>query len=969
MGNPRRVDLLETDLHWQQAQTEIQNKDYQAALRALSRAMQEAPPERVAECHALRGWLYLQQDDALRALKELDQAIESGHGAPKVLAWRAQAYGQLERWPEAFDDLSTACERESENPDRYLRLLDSSTERASEHFRKLIAGGRNDADLFFERGWVYYRAGRRDRAERDFRHALDRQSDHALATLGMARLALDTGDSEAAIRFCNSIATQDVTVQRRALLIRAQAKSRLGQVYAVLRDLRRLAKLPRTSIADRLEIAQLRIAVGDPVRAIADLTALLKRHPEETEALRLRAEGYRAIQNYRAAANDFSRYLRRRPFSQSARLGRGQCYLKLGDCPAAQADFDRVLERAPNSAMAMLGRAQVFLAQDQLDQALVACQQAAERDNECVEVFSTSGEIHVRLCEYTRAIEQFERAHRLATTPTQQAHFLYRLGTVLVEQERLPEALTCFRKATRLNPRHSGAWVWKASVCARLDEWAQAIDSLEQAMRARPVAADRYAELGRPVAESAVAHFTRLEQRGKKRSELFRSRGLAHQFLNHVPQAIADYTRALKLDDDFVTRIRLGRCLAELGKHREAVRELTRVVRNEPELHEARYWRARSLRKTDRASHALTDIIKAIRMQRTESRYYLLYAELLVQREKIQPAIRALDRAIRFDPDDPEPYRQRGILFQRLGYAWRAIGDFTRSLELKPEQTDVLVMRGQASLRSGDADQALRDFELAITRAPNQLDAFLGRARALAARGDSQAALIWLTKSIHRFAEPYERAALLYCRGNIFYETGRIERAINDYGCAVKLRRGDPTFRASVRLARARALAHQEEWEQAEGDVRRVLKVYPDSPAANAALKWLTSPGRNGQPPAQFHPPRNVHSPLRPPPVRKPCNVRPSTVLEAQPPLDLLIVRAPDKKEYGPVGPETLLHWASQGRLPVNTQVLRSDWDQWKRIDKIFPELVRREGEVDEFPGIELRSTRTEGPGPAAEGP
>jgi hypothetical protein len=64
------------------------------------------------------------------------------------------------------------------------------------------------------------------------------------------------------------------------------------------------------------------------------------------------------------------------------------------------------------------------------------------------------------------------------------------------------------------------------------------------------------------------------------------------------------------------------------------------------------------------------------------------------------------------------------------------------------------------------------------------------------------------------------------------------------------------------------------------------------------------------------------------------------------------LVRAADRKEYGPATLETLSRWVAEGRLGLNSQILRSDWNQWKRVEKLFPELSTEEA-FESFPEIQ----------------
>ena len=510
--------VLEIDLHIDKALQAVDQEDFQAALRSLNRAMVDAPDDRLAECYSLRGYVYLKLEDFKRAEADCSEAISRYWSEAQTFAWRAAAHGEQDNWPGAFDDLAKACDNAGSKKDQYLQLMESYIETASEYYRQQIVDGNDSADLFYDRGWVYFQAGRKTKAERDFQHALAKQPNHGKAALGMAGLKIETGKAEEALRLSELVIktsdSGDNETLKDALLIRTRANQILGDTRQVTKDLNQLKTLAAADVPYLLEIGKLRLSLGENARTVSDMTALLKKAPEMLEALVVRGDAYLAIQNSTLAINDYTKYLRYAPDSLTARLHRGEAYLKTNQLDRAIADFDRSLEIDPVCGQAFLGRSRVFVAMNQLDQALTECQKASRLDNQQAEVFGTLAEIYYQLCDYSRAIEEFVRAERLSTARSKKSHFCYRRGNAYYQLNQLENSLKYFRKATHLDPNHAGGWIWKAQVCAKLEKWSKAILALEQAIRSRPVAAETYHELGKPLAEKAIKHFSRMEQPG-----------------------------------------------------------------------------------------------------------------------------------------------------------------------------------------------------------------------------------------------------------------------------------------------------------------------------------------------------------------------------------------------------------------------------------------------------------------------
>ena len=158
-----------------------------------------------------------------------------------------------------------------------------------------------------------------------------------------------------------------------------------------------------------------------------------------------------------------------------------------------------------------------------------------------------------------------------------------------------------------------------------------------------------------------------------------------------------------------------------------------------------------------------------------------------------------------------------------------------------------------------------------------------------------------------------------------------------------------------IRLARSAALAQEEKWEETISDLKRVLKRKPGDQDIQQAIEWVTTSDHSGKRPKLLPLPGQPIRPLRPPQVRKPTELELNSELDGPPPYDMWLVRSADQKEYGPVTLETLARWVGEGRLGVNSQVLRSDWSQWKRVEKLFPELDTQDF-VESFPEIQTQS-------------
>jgi len=402
---------------------------------------------------------------------------------------------------------------------------------------------------------------------------------------------------------------------------------------------------------------------------------------------------------------------------------------------------------------------------------------------------------------------------------------------------------------------------------------------------------------------------------------------------------------------------------ARQGKHAAAEQDFSHVIRNDPADHLARYCRSIARAAEGKIDEARSDLVKAIKIAPQHPRYHIQLADLMQKIGDHQKVIEAFDNAILRDPTDPLTHRRRGAAHMQAQNYLHAIRDFTHSLELYPAQMDVLAQRGHAYLKSDQPNLAIEDFELALTHNDRLAKAYSGRAAALALQGRFEYTLIWLTKAIHRFEHPRELAEILFARGKVFYQMGRLAPAVSDFSNVIELMRSDRNTVAAARYARAVANVHGEKWEKAEKDFRRLNKIRPQDQAIQAALAWLAD--RNSPRPEFLSDEKKFQRPTRPSVRRRGVQlVESESKWIADPPHNTWVVRTEDKKEYGPVHFDILKTWIKDGRIDTGMKLLRADWSKWKRAEKIFSEIspVGSQSElVDEFPGINVGRTSPTG--------
>lgn len=943
----------------------IDEGNFPIALELLNKAILGGTDDELGELYSLRGYVHLKLDQYAKAENDCDQAISRHHNQPQTLAWRAAARGEQDKWRMAFDDLAKAYETSTRDRDQYLQLMQAYSESAREFFQEQITQGNDGADVFFDRAWVYLKAGKLNKAERDFQQTLEREPNHAGAAVGLAELKLDQNDYESAMDLAER-AWDDEKWNRKSLEIHARAAHELGRPQACFKDLKKLRKLVGQDSRLAYQCGVLRSSLGDHVGAIADLTHAYQANQFNYPALLKRADCYAAIRNFSLAEKDYLQYVKTNPEDAEVYARLGQVYLLQKRLNQALETFDLALTKDEVCFEAFLGRSKAFLEKKQYDQSLTECEKAIRLDNTRAEVFGTRAQILFGLCQYSNAIEDFSRSIEKAPTEQERASQLYRRGTAYYELNQIQNAIADFDAATSLCPNHAGTWIWRAAGYARLEQFSEAIISLQRAIAVRPSSAHQYHEMGKPVAEAAIEHFSHRLQRGHADDpQAYADRALARSFLGKTDLAIEDYTQALeKNPDDANTLIRRAQMLARQGDHESAIDDYTKVIRNDPNNHWARYCRAVSRSSCGQIDEANSDILKSIKLAPKHPRYHVLNSEILQKRKETARAIKAYDKAIALDPHDPSLYARRGVAQMGQRQYLMSIHDFTRSLELLPNQANLLIGRGQAFLKLDQATSARRDFEKALGIDELAGKAYSGRAASLVMMNEHEQALIFLTKAFHRFENPRELADLLLARGKHFYQMGRFGPAIGDFTSIIDLLRDQqPGAVGAARYARGLAMVQHGELDPAKRDFRKCLSVLPRHVGAAQALEYLTH--GEGEAPSVLKPPAETIRPTRPPVLSGPSELiqNGEDQFANQPPYDTWILRTEDRKEYGPVKKQILDQWVKEGRLDETMRLMRADWTKWKRISKVYPQFASSAAAFESMDDVSLI------PKPAIEDP
>jgi tetratricopeptide (TPR) repeat protein len=342
-------------------------------------------------------------------------------------------------------------------------------------------------------------------------------------------------------------------------------------------------------------------------RIIDDGSAPLR---ERVVAYLNRGLGYRSIAQKKndAAVADFDQAIRLDPTYADAYSIRGDFYLNVAnDVDRAIADYGEAVKLDPKNVKYWKARANAWSRKRDLDHAIADWGQAIVLDPTDADLYDHRAEIAMAKRDFDRAIADYGEAMKLNSTAA--SRYRTSRGVAFVAKGDIDRGLADFDEVIKSDPKDIGAhfaralaygrkgdydraiadydWLIKAAPSEQLrlgylrtrgDMWfakgdyARSVADYGEAIRISPNDADAYnlrcrarAFLNRDLAAALADCNASLRLVPQNNIGALTARGLVHQRLGRLDEAIADYDAALKVYPGFPFAL-YGRGLTKLRK-------------------------------------------------------------------------------------------------------------------------------------------------------------------------------------------------------------------------------------------------------------------------------------------------------------------------------------------------------------------------------------------------------------------
>jgi chitinase len=164
-----------------------------------------------------------------------------------------------------------------------------------------------------------------------------------------------------------------------------------------------------------------RLRQGDADAAIAGLSGLLEKRPDDVNALFLLGLAHVRKQMYREALVPLTRVTEQSPGFAGAWLEIGVCQRKLGATPMALAAYEKALQLDPQNADAAYNAGLLLFESDRVDEALARFEQGLALKPADPDLLDMAGRCYVHRQKVDRAVELLEKARAVTTDPAKAA--------------------------------------------------------------------------------------------------------------------------------------------------------------------------------------------------------------------------------------------------------------------------------------------------------------------------------------------------------------------------------------------------------------------------------------------------------------------------------------------------------------------------------------------------------------------
>jgi len=566
------------------------------------------------------------------------------------------------------------------------------------------------------------------------------------------------------------------------------------------------------------------VEATDYEQAVVSLEQAAKAQPENEAAHYYLGLAHFQLQQYPEALQAFRQAEQLAPMRPGIRLYIGRVYAQQGAFDEAIASYQQELSKlaGPQKAETLLALGQAYGQTGQLDQAQEALSQAIYYDPKYVEAFYYYGQVFLSLHRPEDALEQFEKASNILQEWSDMSIRLQRLPVSEQRRQQTTEE-TMVQEYSRAGAFAQQLGLWPdlnkaiGDTYMAMEEWTKARNAYRQALNQN--------ELGNPNDPDVYVRVGRALLADVK--EMFYEKGLLFSAIPMTKNAAEAAEKALKFSADYPPAHEL------LG---EIYALQADTYTSDPDRNIVSHSYEEALEEFEKALEQQPAYVRAMTAM---TRTYLDQTKQLAPGSSeaagaVREAMRLVQRALEFAPQDPELYVQlaRAELLQENHQA--ALETAQYALTLSPTDVEALNTAGLAAYYLNDLPRAIRYFTEAIRNNPEHAQSHTNLGNAFFQTESWYRARRQYKQALEHIPEPRiartasQRAYMYFMIGLCYHETEDYGQEIKSLNQALAL---DPTYFSAYRQL-GRAYLGQGEYRAA----RRVLEIATQNAPTDAQI-------------------------------------------------------------------------------------------------------------------------------------
>ncbi|MCU0541858.1 MAG: glycoside hydrolase family 99-like domain-containing protein [Oscillatoriaceae cyanobacterium Prado104] len=503
-------------------------------------------------------------------------------------------------------------------------------------------------------------------------------------------------------------------------------------------------------------------------------------------------------------------------------------YKTLGNALQAQGRMEearhwyaKAIEIAPNFAEVYANLGSICAQQQKWQEAIAYYQKAIAIKPDFAGVYRNLAKVFGQINKPAEAQECWYRAFSLEPEKVNAGEHL-KIGEAFFRQEKLPEAISCFQRAVKLDPNLAIAYQNLGEALKKQGKMEEATAYYRKAIELNAAHARNGSE-----GQHTLAAATATNGAVKQQQIATAIPPQVQQQIQKIQQQVQpqiqrqQVSSGINADDPEAYKILAEGYFAQ-GKLEQAIAACKKALQIKPDAGLYKML-GNALQAGGKIDDAKSCYVKAIEINPNFAEAYANYGSICAQQEQWQQAVTAYEKAIALKPDFAGAFRNFAKLLTQLGKHELAAEAWYRAYAIDPKSgtSEEHENLAKTLIEQGKVDKGIESYRRAVALNPNTGAAYHELGEILKGQEQWEAAVEAYSNAIKNNPDlSWSHNNLAEC----LVKLERWEEAVNAYRKAIEL---NPDFSWSHNNL-ADVLLKLERWEEAAAAYQKATELNPD---------------------------------------------------------------------------------------------------------------------------------------------